>query len=63
MPAKNKDNAQKDCIICEERPVDVALLECGHMSFCSKCADNLVGKECPMCRKIVVRYLKIYQNV
>ncbi len=63
-PAKPKeDPSEKDCVICEERKADVALLECGHMSFCAKCAETLVGKECPLCRQVVVRFLKIYQNL
>jgi len=48
----------KECVICEEKPADTALLECGHLSFCSACAEPL--KECPICRAVVVRTKRIY---
>ena len=57
---KSKEEEEKCCVICEERPVEVALLECGHMSFCQKCAEPL--KECPICRQKVLRFIRIYQN-
>lgn len=55
-----KEGDGKFCVICEERQVDTALLECGHLSFCGKCAEAL--KDCPICRAKVVRAVKIYQN-
>jgi hypothetical protein len=55
-----KDSEGKFCVICEERTVSTALLECGHLSFCEQCAEPL--KECPICRKVVVRKVRIYQN-
>jgi hypothetical protein len=55
-----KPEDDKCCVICEERPVEVALLECGHMSFCQKCAEPL--KECPICRQNIIRFIRIYQN-
>jgi len=57
---KAEGEEPKMCVICEEAEVDTALLECGHMSFCQKCAEPL--KECPMCRSAVVRRVRIYQN-
>eukprot|EP01118_Nematostelium_gracile_P006503 TRINITY_DN2090_c0_g1_i1.p1 TRINITY_DN2090_c0_g1~~TRINITY_DN2090_c0_g1_i1.p1 ORF type:complete len:714 (+),score=227.13 TRINITY_DN2090_c0_g1_i1:88-2142(+) len=57
---ENKNEEDKFCVICEERPCDTALLDCGHLSFCSNCAQPL--KECPICRQNVVRTIRIYQN-
>jgi len=57
---KDKMEESKDCIICEERKSDTALLECGHLNFCSTCSENL--KECPICRQKVVRTIRIYQH-
>jgi hypothetical protein len=50
------------CVICEDRPITHCLLECGHLSFCNHCAPPLVGKECPLCRKVVTRTVRIYQS-
>jgi hypothetical protein len=55
-----KDSDTKFCVICEEKSVSTALLECGHLSFCDGCAEPL--KECPICRQVVVRKVRIYQN-
>jgi len=59
QPLKEGD-VVKDCVICEERPIDTALLDCGHMNFCAHCADVL--KECPICRAKVVKTVRIYQH-
>ncbi len=57
---KEEEAPPTDCVICEENRADTALLECGHLNFCSKCAEPL--KECPICRQVVVRAVRIYQN-
>ena len=57
---KKKSEDDRCCVICEERPMEVALLECGHASFCQQCAVPL--KECPICRQSVVRFIRIYSN-
>jgi len=60
ISAENASAASKECVICEERKCDTALLECGHLNFCSTCASSL--KECPICRKEVVRTVRIFQS-
>eukprot|EP00027_Filamoeba_sp_ATCC50430_P010702 CAMPEP_0168550998 /NCGR_PEP_ID=MMETSP0413-20121227/5936_1 /TAXON_ID=136452 /ORGANISM="Filamoeba nolandi, Strain NC-AS-23-1" /LENGTH=724 /DNA_ID=CAMNT_0008581491 /DNA_START=70 /DNA_END=2241 /DNA_ORIENTATION=- len=58
-PAKSESNSSvesKDCVICEERKITTALLECGHLNFCDTCADGL--KECPICRQAVIRTVR-----
>jgi hypothetical protein len=50
----------KECVICQENEADTALLDCGHLNYCSKCAEALVGKDCPICRQKVLRTIKIY---
>jgi len=57
--AKEKES-EKLCVICEENSCTTALLDCGHMNFCSTCAAPL--KECPICRQVVVRMVRIYQT-
>jgi len=57
---EKKDVSSQFCVICEEKPVQVALLECGHLNFCVECSTGL--KECPICRAPVARTLRVYQN-
>jgi hypothetical protein len=53
----NNNNAIKECGICQERGVDTALVDCGHLlcEFCSIGFEN-----CPYCRKVIKGTLKIY---
>jgi hypothetical protein len=53
-----------DCCICQDKPVDTAVVPCGHMSFCYGCIDNYhkmyPQKGCPVCRSDIITYTKIY---
>lgn len=57
---KNEEKNEKICIICEEKESTMALIPCGHASFCEGCSTSL--KECPLCRKPVSSILRIFQN-
>jgi len=63
-PVQQKDDepSEKVCIICLDKDVDTALVNCGHLSFCQDCSRDLVGKECPICRSIVITTVRIYQS-
>jgi len=50
------------CVICEEEQITHSLLFCGHLDFCEKCATNLVGKLCPICRQPVDKTVRIYSG-
>lgn len=46
------------CAICYDRPVQVALVPCGHSNLCRRCARKLL--ECPFCRRDIVRRQRLY---
>lgn len=53
---------ENSCVICLESEITNALLDCGHLSFCDKCAQSLIGKECPICRKTAIQTVRIYHH-
>jgi hypothetical protein len=38
-----------ECVVCFERPQQVALTSCGHLAMCDICAKQV--NDCPICRK------------
>jgi hypothetical protein len=62
-PASNDDDddaEDNDCVVCEERRVEMAFSPCGHFVSCAQCAVSL--KECPMCRNAIRDKVKIYKK-
>lgn len=53
----------KECVICIERPCEMALIPCGHKKFCIVCTDQLLQKKdkCPLCRSTIREAIKIYE--
>lgn len=52
---------QMSCCLCEERPVQVTLIPCGHSNLCRKCSRKLIT--CPFCRKTIVRRQRLFLSV
>jgi len=51
-----QDREVGECCIClEDTETFYVCLPCGHTCACDKCAPQLTGKPCPMCRALVQR--------
>jgi hypothetical protein len=55
---KKAQDETKYCKICWEKDADAVLIECGHVVACLGCARQV--KECPVCRKLVSKAIRIY---
>lgn len=42
------------CIICLDNPVEIILLECGHVCLCYDCSEQ-ISNLCPVCRNTISR--------
>lgn len=53
-------SSNKACAICLSKKANVAFINCGHMVSCEECANKLKRGKCPICRKKILKILKIY---
>ena len=53
------DETSRQCIICMDKDLCVALRPCGHIVACEGCVGKLTRK-CPTCRETIIGTLKIY---
>lgn len=57
-------NSTNLCVICEDKPVSIAIIPCGHALFCLTCIDKYKSQNpnstCPTCRKQIKDILRIY---
>lgn len=61
----NALNSDKKCVICFTNNASMAFINCGHMVTCEECSAKLMKeysskKRCPVCRKSILKLLKIY---
>ncbi|CAE7030141.1 LUL3 [Symbiodinium natans] len=65
-PAVDPGPVQEDgaCVVCLERPADTAVVPCGHLCLCQRCADAMRGQTtlCPMCRNEASSTVRIYRS-
>jgi len=57
-----KSQEQNLCKICLVEDVSTVFLPCGHLCSCSKCADPLMWRECPICRVRIEKKIKVYKS-
>ena len=46
---KPQTNSEFLCSTCQEQPLNVVLVPCGHLTLCSWCTERC--KDCPVCRR------------
>ena len=58
------DSEDGDCTVCFERPVNAALIPCGHLSMCYECAVKVKKRDrlCPLCRQPIKSVLRVYKS-
>eukprot|EP01114_Cavostelium_apophysatum_P000004 TRINITY_DN10003_c0_g1_i1.p1 TRINITY_DN10003_c0_g1~~TRINITY_DN10003_c0_g1_i1.p1 ORF type:complete len:476 (+),score=138.58 TRINITY_DN10003_c0_g1_i1:181-1608(+) len=48
------------CVVCEEVPVEIALIPCGHLCACTECSLKFKQPQCPICRTPFTSTLRTY---
>jgi len=50
-----------ECCVCmDEIKYKIVLVPCGHARICAVCVDKLIIKRCPLCRRIIQKYMRYY---
>ena len=51
---------KQTCVACFEKKRSVALLPCGHVCLCEKCAADKLLLACPLCRSKIDGRMNVY---
>jgi len=51
-----------NCLCCYAAPKQACLVPCGHLAFCTRCAQllNEYGQPCPLCRKPIEQVIRAF---
>ena len=52
---------EETCKICHQEQINTVLVPCGHIVACSKCAERLQEKPCPICKSGVCFVQKTFR--
>lgn len=53
------DGEVPKCIVCLDNPIEVILLECGHLCLCYDCSEH-IQNQCPVCRNPITRTVSAF---
>jgi len=53
---------EQKCVVCLERKKAGAFYRCGHNSCCWTCGKRFIGNPCPICRQVVLDFIKVYDS-
>ena len=59
--SEGRHEEEERCIVCTQVQKLVAFYRCGHICCCLRCAPRFVRNRCPVCRQLVVDYIKVYR--
>ncbi len=53
---------EQKCVVCLERKKAGAFYRCGHNCCCWTCGKRFIGNPCPICRQVVLDFIKVYDS-
>jgi hypothetical protein len=59
----HSDAEETMCVVCFDAPKDHAIVPCGHICVCAKCAEQLTKTRtptCPVCREPIRETMKVF---
>eukprot|EP01117_Protostelium_nocturnum_P005011 TRINITY_DN1811_c0_g1_i2.p1 TRINITY_DN1811_c0_g1~~TRINITY_DN1811_c0_g1_i2.p1 ORF type:complete len:241 (+),score=65.54 TRINITY_DN1811_c0_g1_i2:32-724(+) len=57
---REKEKDERLCILCFDDEKNMACIPCGHINICYKCSESSFLDNCPVCRKNVIMFQKVY---
>ena len=59
----HSDAEETQCVVCFDAPKDHAIVPCGHICVCARCAEQLTNTRtptCPVCREPIQQTVKVF---